>query len=91
MTAETIAPVTVLGVVCAHRSDSYGTRTWAGESAAGLTMHLTRDSRGYGMSVFRRVDLIAHGHGATVDEAEAVCERWAMERQALLAQIRRAT
>jgi len=91
MTAETIAPVTVLGVVCAHRSDAWGTRTWAGESAAGLTLHLTRDSRGYGLSAFRSVDLLAHGHGATVDEAEAACERRAMVRQALLAQIRRAT
>ena len=91
MSDETIAPVTVLGVVCAHRGDSYGTRTWAGESAAGLTMHLTRDSRGYSLSAFRGVDLLAHGHGATIEVAEEVCERRAMDRQALLAQIRRAT
>ena len=91
MTAETIAPVTVLGVVCAHRSDAWGTRTWAGESAAGLTLHLTHDSRGYSLSAFRSVDLLAHGHGATIEVAEEVCERRAMERQALLAHVRRVT
>jgi len=90
MTAETIAPVTVLGVVCAHRGDSYGARTWVGVSAAGLTLRLTRE-RDCWLTVLRGVDVISQGRGATVDEAEAACERWAMERQALLAHVRRVT
>jgi len=91
MTAETIAPVTVLGVVCAHRGDSYGTRKWSGDSAAGLTVHLTRERDCYWVTAFRGVDVLSQGRGATVDEAEAACERWAMERQALLAHVRRVT
>jgi len=91
MSAETIAPVMVLGVVCAHRSDAYGTRTWAGESAAGLTMHLTRDLDYCWLTVFLGAHVLSQGRGATVDEAEAACERRAMERQALLAHVRRVT
>ena len=91
MTAETIAPVTVLGVVCAHRSDSYGTRTWVGESAAGLTVHLTRERDCYWVTVWRDVNVLSQGRGASVAEAEAKCEQWAMEQQALLAHVRRVT
>jgi len=91
MSDETIAPVTVLGVVCAHRGDSYGSRTWAGSTAAGLSLLVVADCGRWALSVFRHTELLVHGGGATIEVAEAVCEGQAMERQALLAHVRRVT
>ena len=84
MSDETIAPVTVLGVVCAHRGDSYGSRTWAGSTAAGLSLLVVADCGRWALSVFRHTELLVHvlaALGAEVDVIRAEEQRLAERRR----------